>query len=125
MSRFGSVIFLALAMVSCNGSVRQTAFDKKLWMVRDGHYYLREGMVHDLIENHLQRGMPYDKVIELLGEGSHRPDNFERRYEIAVDYVFHDIDPVGGIYLNIKFAADSLVSDIVLNYWGRREGTID
>lgn len=124
MARLTAILVL-IALASC--SVRQVPFDKKQWNVRDGHYYLREGMVDDLLENHLHTGMSRDSIVDLLGPGernwSERDCTYlELTYEIAVDYVFSDIDPVGGIYLHIDFTADSLASDFSINYWGKREG---
>ena len=94
-------------------------------MEKDGHYGLREGMVKDLIKNYLREGMTYQEVVELIGGGNRKPgeNSLTAKYEIAVDYVFHDIDPVGGVDLEVEFTADSLVRDFSLTYWGKRDKT--
>ena len=107
--------------------IKEMEFDKSKWNERfDGFYEYRENMVQDLMENHLEKGMEFKKVIELLGE----PGNYQNKkeneitYEIMVDYGWN-IDPMEGKELYIEFDKDSTVfscvpfcdnSDIALQY---------
>jgi hypothetical protein len=113
-------------MVFCAGCVWQVPFDREKWNEKEGHYHLRESMVGDVMKNHLRRGMTYGEVVSLLGSGGYfQPpmDSLERKYEVAVDYSWSDIDPVGGVDLHIVYSPDSLVGDVHLHYWGKRQKT--
>jgi hypothetical protein len=94
-------------------------YNKKQWMHKDGHYYLRESMVRDVMKNWLRKGMTCGEVVELLGETNYESpaDSILLVYEIAVDYVFYDIDPKSGKDLYVCFTPDSLVSHFYLKEW--------
>ena len=99
--------------------IKEMEFDKSKWNERfDGFYEYRENMVQDLMENHLEKGMKFKKVIELLGE----PGNYQNKkeheitYEIMVDYGWN-IDPMEGKELYIEFDKDSTVTDFKLKHW--------
>jgi len=98
---------------------KQMKFEQSKWNKSiDGFYDYRENMVNDLIENHLQKGMSYKNVIDLLGE----PGNYmdiepnEIVYEIMVDYEWN-IDPMEGKDLYIKFGKDSTLINTRLEHW--------
>ena len=102
-----------------NCKEKEVEFDKSEWNKRiDGYYKYRENMVTDLMENHLRKGMEYNKVIELLGESGNyqnkKPN--EITYEIMVDYGWN-IDPMEGKELYIEFDNDSTITDIRLEHW--------
>ncbi|MHA7944885.1 hypothetical protein ACJOV8_017540 [Formosa sp. 3Alg 14/1] len=104
-------------LVACRP--KQMKFEQSKWNKSvDGFYDYRENMVNDLIENHLQKGMSYKNVIDLLGE----PGNYmdiepnEIVYEIMVDYEWN-IDPMEGKDLYIKFGKDSTLINTRLEHW--------
>ena len=104
-------------MVSCLND--QMKFDRQQWNERSDLFYKnREAMVNDLIENHLQKGMTYNEVKELLGQpenyGNMKPNTFG--YEIMVDYGWN-IDPVEGKTLLFEISNDSVVINYHLNHW--------
>lgn len=110
-------IFVILLLTSCNK--QQVEFDKEKWNERDDMFYAnREKMVTDLMENHLNKGMTYKDVVNLLGV----PENYQNgqpntiAYEIMVDYGWN-IDPQKGKTLYIEFTNDSIVKDIKLDEW--------
>ena len=109
------IYFFLLMSCICN----HTEFDQSKWNeVFDGYYEYRELMVQDLITNHLQKGMSYKKVIDLLGEPNYNSLNKsnEIMYEIMVDYHWN-IDPTEGKDLYIKFDKDSILINTRLKHW--------
>ncbi|MCW1147591.1 hypothetical protein [Flavobacterium lacisediminis] len=111
------ILPILLFLASCGKKEKQ--FDKSTWNLRDDITYSnRESMVADLIENHLQEGMTYKELIDLLG----KPENYSDikqntvAYEIMVDYGWN-IDPVAGKTLLIEMTNDSLVKNIKLDKW--------
>ena len=113
-------ILLLIIITQLSGcGIKEMEFDKSKWNERfDGFYEYRENMVQDLMENHLEKGMEFKKVIELLGE----PGNYQNKkeneitYEIMVDYGWN-IDPIEGKELYIEFDKDSMVTDFKLKHW--------
>lgn len=97
----------------------QIEFEKSGWSQRsDFTYTFRESMVEDLMENHLEAGMTYEQVTDLLGEPetlSHSEEN-TIGYTIMEDYGW-DIDPVERKSLMIQLTADSLVQDFRVSHW--------
>lgn len=120
--RFSSKIFFlsAILLLSSCGP-KEIEFDESKWNERfDGYYEYRENMVKDLMQNHLRKGMHYNKVIDLLGE----PENYQNNkpneiiYEIMVDYGWN-IDPMEGKELYFEFNKDSIISNFRLEHWKR------
>src|SRR5690606_4819517 len=110
-------IFVILLLTSCNN--QQVEFDKEKWNERDDMFYAnREKMVTELMENHLNKGMTYKDVVNLLGvsENSQNGHPNTIAYEIMVDYGWN-IDPQKGKTLYIEFTNDSIVKDIKLDEW--------
>lgn len=110
-------LFTIILFSSCG--VKEIEFDKSKWNKKfDGFYEYRENMVEDLLQNHLKKGMDYQKVIELLGEPVNSQNNKtnEISYEIMVDYGWN-IDPMEGKVLYIEFDKDSIVVGLKLEHW--------
>ena len=111
------VISFLLLISSCG--IKEIKFDKSKWNESfDGFYKYRENMVSDLIDNHLQKGMTYKQVIDLIG----KPENFGNLknntigYTIMEDYGW-DIDPVETKTLIIEITKDSLVKNFKIEHW--------
>ena len=111
------ILICFCGLVACGP--KQMEFEQSKWNKSfDGFYEYRENMVQDLMENHLEKGMEFKKVIELLGE----PGNYQNKkeneitYEIMVDYGWN-IDPMEGKELYIEFDKDSTVTDFKLKHW--------
>lgn len=102
---------------SCESN--EIKFDKSKWNERvDGIYLYREKMATDLIANHLQKGMTYREIEELLGNPevySNLGDNLIA-YAIMVDFGW-DIDPVETKTLIIELTNDSLVNNYEIMHW--------
>ncbi len=113
------IVILTILFLLTSCGVKQMEFEKYKWNERfDGFYEYRENMVQDLMENHLEKGMEFKRVIELLGE----PGNYQNKkeneitYEIMVDYGWN-IDPMEGKELYIEFDKDSTVTNFKLKHW--------
>ena len=113
------IIFITFLFVIASCGVKEMKLDKSKWNERfDGIYENRENMVNDLIENHLNKGMSYKNIIDLLGE----PGNYadlkpnEIVYEIMVDYGWN-IDPMEGKDLYLEFGKDSTLTNSRLEHW--------
>tara|TARA_Y100000034_G_scaffold132010_1_gene194011 strand:+ start:4947 stop:5345 length:399 start_codon:yes stop_codon:yes gene_type:complete len=113
------IVILTILFLLTSCGVKQMEFEKSKWNERfDGFYEYRENMVQDLMENHLEKGMEFKRVIELLGE----PGNYQNKkeneitYEIMVDYGWN-IDPMEGKELYIEFDKDSTVTNFKLKHW--------
>jgi len=108
------ILISSLLTISCGKS--EIKFDKLTWNERDDMFYKnRELMVNDLMKNHLQKGMKYKELIEMLGN----PENLKPNtiaYEIMTDYG-SDIDPVEGKDLYMIFNKDSTLIDFKLKHW--------
>lgn len=112
------LIIIVLFLLSSCGE-KEMNFDEKKWNERlDGSYKYREYMVSDLMGNHLEKGMKYNQVIELLGlSGKYQNiKSNEISYEIMVDYGWN-IDPVEGKNLYFEFDKDSIIKNIRLEHW--------
>ena len=66
----GFVMAAALLLFFVLSGLTLNRFDPKAWNATDSRGYpvLRDGMVDDLMENHLRVGMTHSEVIELLGD---------------------------------------------------------
>lgn len=116
--RINILLLVFILMVSSCG-VKEMKFDKSTWNEMDDMFYAnRESMVKDLMENHLQQGMTYYEVIELLGvhENYQNVDQNTIGYEIMVDYEWN-IDPQKGKTLYIELTKDSFVKNYRLEKW--------
>jgi len=105
--------YMLLAMMvllgSCN--ISNEKFDKNIWGTADGfHLGKRKSMLKDLMKNHLKEGLPYKKIIELLGEPDEGWGNYSKDvvYEIYEDFGL-DIDPIGCTLLTLEFDKDSIL----------------
>ncbi|HEY5406177.1 MAG TPA: hypothetical protein VIJ92_03780, partial [Ginsengibacter sp.] len=69
----------------------------------------------DLTSNYNLRGIPYKKLVYLLGvpDGS---DNVDLFYDIVVDYG-SDIDPVYTKTLVLKMNKDSIIESYKISEW--------
>lgn len=106
-------------LVSCDN--KEIKFDQFKWNENfDGLYHERESMIHDLMNNHLKKGMTYAEIIKLIGE----PENFPIYKKNAIGYTVMedygwDIDPVEHDRLIIEFTKDSLLLNLELKHWSR------
>jgi hypothetical protein len=97
----------------------QLDFEKSKWNESvDGFYEYRESMAKDLMENHLEKGITYQQLTDLIGE----PENFANLKENTIGYTLMenygwDIDPVETKTLMIELTADSLVQDFNIKHW--------
>ncbi|MBL7472079.1 hypothetical protein [Robertkochia sediminum] len=111
------IIFCICFLSACGNT--QLDFEKSKWKETvDGFYMFRESMANDLIENHLEKGMTYKELTDLIGE----PENFSNLKENTIGYILMedygwDIDPVESKTLMIELTADSLVQDFNINHW--------
>jgi len=115
----GKIFIISFLLLISSCGINEIEFEKSKWNESfDGFYEYRENMVSDLIENHLQKGMSYKNVIDLLGE----PANYnnikpnEIVYEIMVDYGWN-IDPMEGKDLYLEFGKDSTLINSRLEHW--------
>ena len=75
-------------------------------------------MAQELMENHLEKGMTYQQLTDLIGE----PENIANLkhntigYKLMEDYGL-DIDPVETKTLMIELTNDSLVQDFKIEHW--------
>lgn len=114
----GLIIFILLfTLFSCNSTERK--FNKSRWNDRiDGFYTNREQMVNDVIKNHLQKGMSYGKILNLLGE----PENYTNaesntmQYNIMVDFGW-DVDPIETKTLILRISNDSTYLGYKIEHW--------
>lgn len=117
------IVLSTCVLTAC--SDKSVPFDRKGWDAWDCHYHSRKYMIDDLMDNHLKAGMSYREVTDLLGESFHADSDAAIsddtanciRYEIDVQYRFHDIDPYKGKELLIRFEKDSLVVGCELVEW--------
>jgi hypothetical protein len=112
-----ALILLIITISSCG--LKEMKFDPNTWNAKNDIFYAnREKMVHDLMKNHLEKGMTYDEVISLLGPHENYSDipALTIGYEISVDYGW-DIDPQKGKNLYIEFSKDSLLKEFRLEKW--------
>lgn len=115
MKRF--IIICLCFFASCGN--KQIEFDQSKWNKSiDGFYEYREVMVNDLMNNHLEKGMNYQQLTDLIG----KPENIANLkaytigYTIMEDYGW-DIDPVETKTLLIELTKDSLVKDFKVEDW--------
>ena len=111
------IIFCFCLFAACDD--KQIEFDQSKWnMSVDGFYQFREVMVKDLMENHLEKGMTYKQLTDLIG----KPENFANietntiGYTIMEDYGW-DIDPVETKTLLIELTTDSLIQKFKIEHW--------
>jgi hypothetical protein len=73
-------------------------------------------MLNDLMNHHQLKGLSYKQFIELLGEPETYSDEQlnTATYNIVTDYG-RDIDLVYIKNLEVKFSADSVVTDVKIN----------
>lgn len=110
-------VITSILMVACGH--REIKFDAQKWTKEiDGFYEYRENMVNDLIENHLNKGMTYTEMTNLIGEPEKygEPEKNIVAYGIMEDYGW-DIDPVETKVLFIEFTNDSLIKNIEIKHW--------
>jgi hypothetical protein len=111
------IISFLFLILSCG--IKEIEFEKSKWNESfDGFYECRENMVSDLIENHLQKGMTYKHLIDLIG----KPENFANLKKNTIGYIIMedygwDIDPVETKTLIIEITKDSLVKNIKIEHW--------
>ena len=112
------MIIFCLCFLSACG-IDQLDFEKSKWNESvDGFYKFRELMSSDLMENHLENGMTYQELTDLIGG----PENFANLKENSIGYTLMedygwDIDPVETKTLMIELTADSLVQDFNIKHW--------
>ena len=112
------MIIFCLCFLSACG-IDQLDFEKSKWNESvDGFYKFRELMANDLMENHLEKGMTYQELTDLIGE----PENFANLKENSIGYTLMedygwDIDPVETKTLMFELTADSLVQDFNIKHW--------
>jgi hypothetical protein len=86
----------------------QEKFDKGKWQIRkDNEYVYRNGMLNDLITNHLVKGIKTDSVFNMLGEPT-RTDSGYLFYTILQPHLINLI-PLSNKSLVIKLTRDSTV----------------
>ena len=111
------IIFCLCFLGSCG--TEQLDFEKSKWNESvDGFYEYRESMAKDLMENHLEKGITYQQLTDLIGE----PENFANLKENTIGYTLMedygwDIDPVETKTLMIELTTDSLVQDFNIKHW--------
>lgn len=70
------ILFIGV-FASCTADTDHSTFDTDDWQKSNGgEYSYRDSMLRDLMENHLNEGMPISIVTKILGE----PDNTEENY---------------------------------------------
>ena len=112
------IIIYCICFLSACGN-KQLDFEKSRWNESvDGFYKFRESMANDLMENHLEKGMTYQQLIDLIGE----PENLGNLKENIIGYTLMedygwDIDPIETKTLLIELTADSLVQDFKKVHW--------
>ena len=111
------IIFCLCFLGSCG--TEQLDFELSKWNESvDGFYKYRESMAQELMENHLEKGMTYQQLTDLIGE----PENIANLkhntigYKLMEDYGL-DIDPVETKTLMIELTNDSLVQDFKIEHW--------
>ncbi len=111
------IILVLIYLFACKS--RNQKFDQALWNKRtDMFYEYRDKMINDLMKNHLQKGMRYKMVNDMLG----KPENYSDLdsnmigYEVFVDYGW-DIDPIETKTLLIGFSKDSTITEFRLEHW--------
>jgi hypothetical protein len=112
------MIILSLCFLSACGD-KQVEFEQSKWNESiDGFHQFREVMVKDLMENHLEKGMTYRQLTDLIG----KPENLANLkintigYTLMEDYGW-DIDPVETKTLMVELTNDSLVQDFKIEQW--------
>ena len=111
------IIFCLCFLGSCGAE--QLDFEKSRWNESvDGFYKYRESMAKDLMENHLEIGMTFHQLTDLIGQ----PENFANLKENTIGYTLmedygRDIDPVETKTLMIELTVDSLVQNFKVEHW--------
>lgn len=104
---------LILCVITFLASCNNQKFNRKTWDKSDGGYNLRDPMVNDLIKNHLDIGMKYSNVIELLGKPNGKMDkNYKIYYEVYYD-TYKGLNKC----LTVQFTKDSLVKSFEKVEW--------
>lgn len=104
-----TLLGLFFVLLSCKKDMK---FEKSGWNQKGdlNSYPNRENMLEDLTKNHSLKGIPYLKLIDLLG----LPENYSDEefntmtYNIVTEYGYN-IEPVYIKNLEIKLAKDSVV----------------
>lgn len=113
-------VILLILLFSCNPPLEK--FNTAGWVkVSDlKSYNHREGMMKDLLKNHLRKGMKYKEVVKLLGItdsfGKAEKDSVQLIYTISEDYE-DDIDPSEGKNFILKFNRDSVLCHYYVEEW--------
>lgn len=104
-----------LVILSCN---QNRKFDNSAWREKGdlGTFPNREEMLKDLMNNHQLKGLTYKQLMELLGKPENDSDAEPNVacYNIVTDYG-RDIDPVYIKNLQVKFNADSIVTEVAIS----------
>lgn len=114
------ILIVAILLFSCNPPLEKfsTAGWKKVADLKS--YNHREGMMKDLLKNHLHKGMKYEDVVKLLGitdlYDSPQKDSIQLIYTISEDYE-DDIDPSEGKNFVLKFNKDSVLCHYYVEEW--------
>lgn len=114
-----SFLIIILIFVSCKQE--QIKFNQSQWNTPDDiDYNHRELMIEDLSKNYLTHGMKFVDIEKLLGKNqlSDEKDSLQLQYEIYT-YYGSDIDPIETKTLIINFCADSTLTNIWINHWGK------
>lgn len=113
--------FLIIILIFASCKQEQTKFNQSQWNTPDDiDYNHRELMIEDLSKNYLTHGMKLVDTEKLLGKNqlNDEKDSLQLQYEIYT-YYGSDIDPIETKTLIINFSADSTLTNIWINHWGK------
>jgi hypothetical protein len=103
----------------CSCGTEQLNFEKSKWNESvDGFYKYRKSMSKGLVDNHLEKGITYQQLTDLIRE-SENLDNLKENtigYTLMEDYGWH-IDPVETKTLMVELTPNSLVQDFKVEHW--------
>lgn len=105
---FSLVLLSVISLTKCKGS-DEILFDQKKWMENEYSYELtRERMTGDLIDNHLNKDLCYDDLMNLLGSTA-SPKNKESShiYFQLQEVRASDAEQLWVTYLDITLSKDS------------------
>jgi hypothetical protein len=120
---FGSILIIAcsILMIACGQDKQESMFNKAKWEEFNdsdgGEYPYRDGMLNDLVKNHMLKGLTYQQLIDSLGAPGNFSNNDDTvRYEIITRFE-SDIDPTSGKNLSLTLGADSIVTSYKISEW--------